>query len=146
MTKIRLPYDGQRVRLAKSFSLDSRTKQSFKDECDLNQIIERYARTGVLDHMSSTTPKYIDCTTVSDYQTAMTAITEAQDQFAALPARVRRFFDNDPEQFLAAFENPDMRDDLLDLGLIEAPPAQSDPQDPPVSEAPPAAQGAQNES
>lgn len=35
-----------------------RTHQSFKDECDVNRIVETYARTGVMPSVARGEPKY----------------------------------------------------------------------------------------
>lgn len=36
----------------------SLAKQSFKDECDVNNVIERFTRTGKLDHLNPRSPQY----------------------------------------------------------------------------------------
>lgn len=38
--------------------VQSLTKQSFKDECDYNAIIDRYTRTGKIEHVARITPQY----------------------------------------------------------------------------------------
>jgi len=43
-----------------SFSQPSLTRQSFKDECDVNQIVKRYTETGMVNHIPRTTPQYGD--------------------------------------------------------------------------------------
>jgi len=42
------------------FTQPSLTRQSFKDECDVNQIVKRYTETGMINHIPRTTPKYGD--------------------------------------------------------------------------------------
>jgi len=42
------------------FSQPSLTRQSFKDECDVNQIVKRYTETGMINHIPRTTPQYGD--------------------------------------------------------------------------------------
>jgi len=42
------------------FSQPSLTRQSFRDECDVNQIVKRYTETGMINHIPRTTPQYGD--------------------------------------------------------------------------------------
>ena len=41
-----------------TFTQPSLTRQSFKDECDVNQIVKRYTETGMINHIPRTTPQY----------------------------------------------------------------------------------------
>jgi len=43
-----------------TFTQPSLTRQSFKDECDVNQIVQRYTETGMINHIPRTTPQYGD--------------------------------------------------------------------------------------
>lgn len=95
----------------------SRAHQSFKSECNVNNIMAKYRRTGVLTHLSSKTPQYGDFTNVSDYQSALLAVQDANDSFMSLPAKLRSQFDNDPAAFLAFAEKPENANFLVDLGL-----------------------------
>lgn len=113
----------------------SRTHQSFKSECDVNNIMAKYRRTGVLTHLSSKTPQYGDFTNVSDYQSALLAVQDATDSFMSLPAQLRAKFDNDPAAFLAFAEKPENANFLVDLGLspkIEDTPIKGDLNSPEV--------------
>jgi len=42
------------------FTQPSLTRQSFKDECDVNLIVKRYTETGMINHIPRTTPQYGD--------------------------------------------------------------------------------------
>lgn len=55
----RRAHEISRVRL--EFDPDQgRTHQSFKDECDINNIVATYARTGIVPHMARGKPQYGD--------------------------------------------------------------------------------------
>lgn len=41
-------------------SHDGITRQSFKDECDINRIVETYARTGIVPGVRNIAPEYGD--------------------------------------------------------------------------------------
>lgn len=97
----------------------SRTHQSFKDECDVNNIMARYAKTGVLDHVRRSAPVYGDFVEVADYHTALNVMIEAQDMFDALPAKVRRRFNNDPAELMEFVHDPENSDEAHKLGLLK---------------------------
>lgn len=97
-----------------------RTKQAHKDECDINKLLERYNRTGKLPGMIKGNPMYGDFSGVMDYQDALAVVEKAGMQFAALPARVRERFKNDPAQFLDFCGNPENRAEMSRLGLLKA--------------------------
>lgn len=99
---------------------EAKTKQSFKDECDINTIMRRYEQTGVLQHLSRGQPQYVDATS-ADYQASMELVVAAREMFDALPSRVRERFQNDPASMLAFVDNAENRDEAIKLGLIPAP-------------------------
>lgn len=114
----------------------SRAHQSFKSECNVNNIMAKYRRTGVMTHLSTKTPQYGDFTNVSDYQSALLAVQDANDSFMLLPAQLRAKFDNDPAAFLAFVEKPENANYLVDLGLspkIEDTPVEGDLNQPQVA-------------
>lgn len=121
---------GPKSRHQTSFSSDSRTKQSFKAECDVNNIMKRYIKTGMIEFTNRNEPKYGDVTGVT-FQNAMDIIAAARGMFHELPARVRDRFQNDPAQFLDFVNNPNNRDEARELGLLkpesEAPQAPAAP-------------------
>jgi len=95
------------------------TKQSFKDECNINNIVAKYMRTGQCTHLNSHKPRYIDCVGVADYQDALAIVAAAQREFDALPAKVRARFANDPCAMVAFVDDPKNLDDAVKLGLLD---------------------------
>lgn len=107
-----------------------RTKQAFKKECDVNTIMAKYKKTGLLPRLISREPRYGDFSAAVDYQAAMNTVIFAQEQFAALPAKVRGRFGNDPRQFLEFAENPENAEEMRKMGLMkpqEAPQPATEP-------------------
>lgn len=94
----------------------SRTKQSFKAECDINTIIKRYLRTGQLDFAARHEPRYGDATG-QDFQAAMLTVAKAQTMFNDLPAALRARFGNDPAQFLDFVHDDKNTEEARELGL-----------------------------
>jgi len=99
------------------FSKPSLTKQSFRDECDINNILRKFNVTGELP-VGSVQPQYGDFSGITDYQSALNAVMAAQDSFLALPAKVRSRFDNDPAYFIEFASDEANKDEMKALGLL----------------------------
>ena len=96
----------------------SLAQQHFKEECDINTILEKFNVTGLLPQ-APLSPRYGDFTGVSDYHTALNRVYAAQDEFDALPAQIRARFDNDPANLIEFLENSDNRPEAEELGLVD---------------------------
>lgn len=91
--------------------------QYAKDECDINKIMAKWQRDGVIEHVKEHGGSYGDFTVDFDYHEALNRVIEANDMFMALPSSVRAQFDNDPGNFLQAVSDPDQNKKLVELGL-----------------------------
>ena len=120
---LRTPYNYDRDAASNDSGLEchdpSMAQQQFREECDINTIMERFGRTGELI-APVRMPQYGDFDGVSDYHSAMNAIVEAQSAFDSLPAKVRARFGNDPAEFLDFVYNEENREEAIRLGLVEA--------------------------
>lgn len=101
-----------------TFEKPSLTQQHFKDECDINNIIERFTRTGLLPQYPGEDMQYGDYTTSVDYHEAMTIVAQANQQFEALPSSVRDKFDNDPAKMLDFVSKKENIEESVKLGLL----------------------------
>lgn len=100
---------------------DGRTRQEFADECDINILLARYEKTGVINHYSSGKPEYIDLSIYpGDLAGAMLVMDAANEAFMRLPATIRREFDNDAVQFADFAADAANLDKMREWGL--APP------------------------
>lgn len=129
MEGIRSPhnYDRQAVSVATGLVCpreESKTQQQFKDESDINTIVERFGLTGELPTVNRM-PVSGDFTGVTDFQTAMQLVRKAQEGFMEFPAQLRARFANDPQRVLQFLEDEKNRDEAIRLGLVPK------PQDPP---------------
>lgn len=97
----------------------TRTKQSFKEECDINNILRKYSL-GIMPE-SSGPGQYGDFSNVADYQTAVQSVMDANSAFAALPSQIRHRFEHDPTKLLAFLHDAKNRDEAIRLGLIPKP-------------------------
>lgn len=98
--------------------------QSFKDECDINNIMSRWEKTGVNEHVMNAVPQFADLTEVVDYQTALNVVREAELSFSSLPPQVRKHFENNPALFMQAVESFESGEDthvdtFEKLGLLQ---------------------------
>ena len=108
-----------RRRVSLEFLDESLTKQEFKDSCDINNIIAKYQKTGVLEHVNRFQGDYADVATELDYRAVQDILIKAHDAFDSLPSSIRDRFANDPANFLAFVENPDNKPEMAKLGLLK---------------------------
>lgn len=94
------------------------TQQQFRDECDINTILERFGVTGELP-TNVRQPIMADFIEALDYQDAMNAIRAANEAFMEMPAGVRARFNNNPHEFVQFFSKEENREEGVRLGLIE---------------------------
>lgn len=114
--------DVNRQKHGKSFvNAKRRTKQEFRDECDIGMIVKRLLKTGIAPQMKEP-PMYGDFTQVEDYQTAVSRINEAAEDFAKLPALTREYFGNDPMELIEFLSDPNNQQRAYDLGLSNTEP------------------------
>lgn len=106
----------ERLRVITPVGKISRAKQSFAAECDINNILKKYVKTGLLPIVAKS-PSFDDFSDVVDYQSAMNVVLSAQGAFAELPSKVRARFGNDPANFMSFMANPDNADEAISLGL-----------------------------
>lgn len=127
----------------------SRTKQSFKAEADINNIMKRYYKTGILGNPLDQRKGYFgDFTDTVDYHTMSTKLIEIDQQFQTLPSKVREKFNNSPQAALDFLADEKNTDEAVDLGLLPpsakrvAAPATPENRNPEPPKNPPAGQPA----
>ena len=95
---------------------DSLTQQQFKEESDINTIVARFMKSGVLPNPVNM-PQYVDYEGVFDFQSAMNTVRQADENFMRMDANVRARFNNSPQEFLEFFANPENENEAIRLGL-----------------------------
>jgi len=108
-----------RNRVALSFPEKGQTQQHFTEACDVNNIVERYQRTGILDHVNPATGRYGYAPSRS-YADVAFAVAAMRSQYETLPEKVRERFP-DFYGFVDAFDDPNAQSALVELGLIPPP-------------------------
>lgn len=108
-----------RMRVTLNCTDRHRTKQEFKDECDINKLLERYQQQGVPPRVNSGQPQWGDFT-APDLQTALNTVIEAEALFDELPSSLRNRFDNDPVKLLDWVHDPKNAQEAVSLGFLDA--------------------------
>lgn len=104
-----------------------RTKQSFKDECNINFMLKTYQSGGKPPAVNHFPARYGDFSQSRDLHSALNQVREAETAFDALPAEVRKRFGNDPGELLDFMSDAENAAEAAKLGLIDAePPDQVD--------------------
>lgn len=111
----------------------SLTRQAGAEEADINFIMKRYEKTGVLP-LETQERVFADVSELGSFREAMDVVRAAEESFMSLPARVRARFENDPVAFVDFCSDPGNRDELVQLGLVE-PAAEAAPVAPAEGEA-----------
>lgn len=93
------------------------TEQHHKDTCDVNKIITKYDKTGLIIHANTMEARYGDMTGM-DYKEAMDKVMEIRNDFNLMPSAIRKRFNNNPEEYLRFMENPSNREEAIKLGLV----------------------------
>jgi len=118
----------------------SLTRQEFAEEADINSIMAKYQKTGLVPG-TDRQPMYGDFADLPSYMEAQEIILRADAAFSALPAEVRRRFDNDPAEFVEFASDPKNIDQMRVWGLAEPLDEPEAPESPPAAPPAPAASG-----
>jgi len=110
-----------RLQVGIKFPKKGRTKQWHKKECDINQIMLKYQKHGVIDHVNKHEANY-GFATSDDLHESLNMIKTANEMFADLPSKARTKFENDPAQFLDFVQDPKNKEEIYNLGLSDYPP------------------------
>lgn len=108
-----------------------RTKQSFKKECDINFIMQKYQRSGAITHFATHAPQY-GFADSHDLKAAMDIIATANTMYEELPSSIRKRFTT-PADFLDFVQDEKNLDEMRELGLANPLP---DPQPSPDPDPP----------
>lgn len=107
-----------RPRVQISFADEGRTLQSSQDECNINLIMSKYAKTGMVDHLSRYGSEYGFASSV-DFHEAMNIVAKADQMFSDLPAKARARFGGDPAAFLEFVQDEENFEEAVFLGLAD---------------------------
>lgn len=98
----------------RKYNKHGRTKQSYKDSCDINKLLEQGQREGSLSHLEKHGAVYGDYAAI-DWDNLPLQLAEGQQVFNELPAELKKEFDQDPGKFFNYVTDPQNKDRLQDL-------------------------------
>lgn len=124
--KVIRTHHSQVERVQVIFPDDGLTKQSFRDECNINHIISRYRKTGSITHVKPNFQWQAGVQPTYDYLQTQTAIAEAKSIYEGMPLDQREKFDG-VQDFLEACVTDDRYGELVAAGVAEALPEVSVP-------------------
>lgn len=75
------------------------TEQHHAKTCNINYIIAKYQKTGLVSHINKHEGRYGDVSG-ADYERAMELVTDQETMFNELPSSVRAHYDNDVAEYL----------------------------------------------
>lgn len=106
------------------FEKPSLCQQHFRDESDVNYIVNRYLQTGTWENVAERPPVYADMSSFEgdfDLIRAYEAVERAEDGFMRLPSDLRKKLDNDPSMLVSWLSREENRADAIKYGLFNAP-------------------------
>lgn len=112
---------GPKERVHPATGGESRTHQSFKEQCDVNAIVSRFKKTGVISTLNPRPARFADVSQFTDYRDVVHEMMRAERIFMQLPASVRGRFGHDAAAFLEFAADPGNVDELRDMGLVAPP-------------------------
>lgn len=101
----------------------SMTRQSDFEGSDINAIMKRFEKTGVLP-LDTREALFTDVSGIGSYRDAMEVVMRAQEGFLALSPAIRERFGNDPVAFLDFTSDPKNMAELEAMGVLAAPEAE----------------------
>lgn len=95
----------------------SLTDESFRDECDITLMIERYRKNKIPPKTVSVSYGYSP--TPEDMQNAQLMLAEVKSSFEALPSDIRDEFKNDVSAYLDYISDEKNLKDIYERGLVD---------------------------
>lgn len=114
-----------------------RTHQSFAKDADINNIMAKYSRTGVLGDPSRPVRQAVfgDFSGL-DFQSDMNRLMDARERFMQLPSDIRNRFNNDPGELIDFVSDPANVEEAVSLGLLSSPASEGEETAPEPAPAP----------
>lgn len=112
-------YSQDKIKKVVDCSGDEKITEDFHQEAtNINNIVERYARTGILPQGRQ--GQYIDVSNVPDFQQMQQHVIDITRKFEMLPAKIRNEFNNDVNEYVA-FVSTATEDQIYEKGLVKKP-------------------------
>jgi hypothetical protein len=109
----------KRLRTTLDCSKPVLTDQSWVKSQNINNIMEKYSKTGVLPQTRQNLAQYLDVSEVPSLEQAHDMVIEARNMFMELPADVRKLMDNDPNKLHEFCSDPSNQEYLIERGVLD---------------------------
>ena len=93
------------------------TQQHFEKECNINSIVGKYQKTGVLPTAMIRDVQFGEVG--PDLLNALSKVRAAEEQFLKMPSTIREHFQNNPEIFMRFLCDKDNYSKAVKLGIVE---------------------------
>jgi len=108
--------------------LPSRTQKQYKDQVNINKIMQKYKATGTITHIRNAAQGvYMDLTQIGDYAESLMQIQRANEAFEQIPAELRIKFQNDPSKLISYLADSKNHEEAVKLGLMVKRETQNEP-------------------
>lgn len=94
----------------------SLTNQADMDSADVNKIMARFEKTGLLPGLDRQ-PIFADVSDVQDYHSSLSAVRRAEQYLALQPPSIRNRFQNDPAALIDFLKDDKNNEEAVKLGL-----------------------------
>jgi len=101
-------------------TMPTMTKQALAEQLDVNNIIKRYNKTGILPQAQAFEAQYGEFNSY-DLREAIEKVDKAAALFEAVPSQIRATFDNDAGAFIDYATNPANIQQMAKWGLANMP-------------------------
>lgn len=101
---------------------EGRTVQADRNEADINKILARFEKSGMITHLSKETPFYGDVSEFSGLQDCLIKVREADELFMGMSATIRERFENNPVKMVDFLADERNREEAISLGMVLPPP------------------------
>ncbi len=116
------PYSGNRFPPSTPYveKSEGRTRQDDLERSKIGNIISKYKATGELPRVNRES-FFADVSGVPSFQEAIAIVDRAREGFMQLPAELRAKHDNDAGKFVDWTSDPANRQEMVKMGLLDAP-------------------------
>lgn len=108
----------KRVAVIAPFLDDGRTQQHFADQVNINNILAKYRKTGIIEHVKRAEARFGSFPDMNATAADFDKVAKAKQSFEMLPAELRNKFNNNIPEFFEFLHDPDNRDQLTKWGFF----------------------------
>lgn len=97
------------------------TVQSDKNQANINSIVRRIEKGGMLHNLNSGTPFYGDVSEYAGLQDAIIKVQNANEMFMDMSPEIRKRFNNNPVELVDFLRDEKNTQEAIDLGMVIKP-------------------------